>query len=300
MLIIIFVRKDKNTMPPLSPVYKTILRNHLRVIEDKNSHYLPDDRSPVGRPRKLSDDEALTSIFFVLETGCQWRNTRLPPGVSWQTVYDRFRKWSAHNVFEIAFHDLVKWYLKVSPKFRGGRKDSLCIDTTYVKNVFGQRGHILGRNHTDRGRLATKVSMACDSSGTPICFRFHPGNRNDIKTLGCLLNEGVRKLKSVKFPSQFQDLYGDRGYDSANCRSIATSHGLEPVIPRRRTRGAPPRVRGVVEEQEATRYVVEQTFGIFDLFRRLKVRYDGLATTFKSFHFLAAGILVGQRLGKQV
>jgi IS5 family transposase len=104
----------------------------------------------------------------------------------------------------------------------------------------------------------------------------------------------------VNFPTQFRSLYGDRGYDSANCRSIAQGHGLDTVIPRRRSGGAPARVRGVVEEQEATRYVVEQTFGIFDLFRRLKVRYDGLASTFKSFHFMAAGLIVGQRMGKQV
>jgi putative transposase len=289
-------------MPQISPVYKTILRNHLQVVEEKRNHsYVrPPDRSPVGRPRKLSDDDALNSIFFVLETGCQWRNAPPPPGVSWQTVYDRFRYWTKHNVFEHAFNDLVKWYLKVSPRVRGGNRDVLCVDTTYVKNVFGLRGEVLGRNHTDRGRLATKVSMACDSTGTPICFRFHPGNRNDIRTLGCLLDEGVRKLKTVNFPTQFRSLYGDRGYDSANCRSIAQGHGLDTVIPRRRSGGAPARMRGVVEEQEATRYVVEQTFGIFDLFRRLKVRYDGLAPTFKSFHFMAAGLIGGQRMGKQV
>jgi hypothetical protein len=40
------------------------------------------------------------------------------------------------------------------------------------------------------------------------------------------------------------------------------------VIPRRRSGGAPARMRGVVEEQEATRYVVEQTFGIFDRVRK--------------------------------
>ena len=286
----------------ITPVYKIIFKNHIRLI-NSNTQPLLVGRSKTGRPQKLSDEGALESIFHVLETGSQWRSARTPPGVKWQTVYDRFRKWSSHGVFEKSFHDLVKWYLKVSPRTRGGRKDSICVDTTYVKNVFGRKDQILGRNHTDRGRKATKVSIACDSKGTPLCFRFHPGNRNDIRTLGCLFEEGVRKLKSVKFPSQFKEVFADRGYDSENCRSIVRSHGLEPEIPKRSRRGQGQghvrrdiNRRWRVDEGEKTRYVVEQTFGIFDLFRRLKVRYDGLASTFKSFHFFAAGVLVGKRL----
>ena len=297
--------KSPKKMPKISSVFKTVVRNHIYLHEEKTRINLPPDRNHVGRPRKLSNDKAIESIFFVLETGCQWRNLPMSHDVRWQTVYDRFRLWSDNSIFEHAFNDLVKWYLKVSPKVQRGSKDVLCVDTTYVKNVFGRRGEILGRNCTDRGRLATKVSMACDSNGTPMCFKFHPGNRNDIKTLGHLLDEGARKLKGVHFPRQFSTLYADRGYDSAKCRSIASGYNLDTVIPTRRRRGQqhdnhPRRIPGVVEEHEATRYVVEQTFGIFDLFRRLKVRYDGLATSFKSFHFLAAGVIVGQRIEKQI
>ena len=293
-------KKNKTKMPKMSSIFRTVMVNHLRIFDEKikTQISISEDRCIGGRPRKLTNDDALKTIFYVLETGCQWRNAPTPQDIGWQTVYSRYRMWSENRIFEHAFNDLVKWYLKVSPKVRNGAKDSLCVDTTYVKNVFGKRGQILGRNHTDRGRQATKVSMACDSSGTPLCFRFHPGNRNDIKTLGHLLDEGVRKLKAVNFPCQFKKLFADRGYDSAKCRDITAGVGLVPVIPKRRKKGDPPRPPGI-EEHENTRYVVEQTFGIFDLFRRLKVRYDGLATSFKSFNFFAAGIIVGQRIEKQ-
>jgi transposase len=47
---------------------------------------------PWGRPREHSYREILNGIFYVMKTGCQWRNLPhdLPP---WSTVHDYYRQW---------------------------------------------------------------------------------------------------------------------------------------------------------------------------------------------------------------
>jgi transposase len=51
-----------------------------------------------GRPR-LDDRQAMTAIFYALETGCGWK--ALPRGLGApSTIHDRFREWSAAGVFD--------------------------------------------------------------------------------------------------------------------------------------------------------------------------------------------------------
>ena len=54
------------------------------------------------------------------------------------------------RLFEDAFYNLSRTYTtnNIYP---------IIADTSYVKNVSGR--DVIGRNHTDRGRMATKVSM---------------------------------------------------------------------------------------------------------------------------------------------
>ena len=148
----------------------------------------------------------------------------------------------------------------------------LVVDTSFVKNVYGR--DLLGRNRPDRGRNATLVSLCTNERGTPLAMCFHRANKSDQKSLGHLLQTCKRKL-----PEQFSSssrLYADKGYDSRANRSLAESYGLTPVIPRRNGR-----------DSGKQRYVVEQTFGLIDQFRRLRVRYERTLICFKSFHFLA-------------
>ena len=116
-----------------------------------------------GRPRKVSTVEVLQSIFYVCKTGCQWSAAKCPDGVSYKTIYHRFNVWSRRRVFEDCFYNLAKSYLRQ-------RQLPLIADTSYVKNISG-RG-VLGRNHTDRGRMSTKVSILTDSKRIPLCLCF--------------------------------------------------------------------------------------------------------------------------------
>ena len=153
------------------------------------------------------------------------------------------------------------------------------MDTSYVKNVYGR--DVTGPNPTDRGRPATKTSLMTDSHGTPLCCVFHRGNKSDALTLRHLLHTASRRKVNI---NRFDSLLGDKGYDSSTCRSLYATHNLKPMIPKRQTK-----------DMHRGRYVIEQTFGILDQFRRVTVRYECLIRSFKSFHFLALATIVSNR-----
>jgi transposase len=131
-----------------------------------------------------------------------------------------------------------------------------------------------------QGRRATKVSLMTDSCGTPLCSVFHKANKHDSQTLKHLLSTATRKTGGVV--SHYDELLADKGYDSRDCRLTCATFGLRASISQRRTR-----------EGDKRRYVVEQTFGILDQFRRIRVRYDALISHFKSFHYLAMIHIIG-------
>ena len=166
-------------------------------------------------------------------------------------------------MFERAWFDMARWYKRVRPtdarRRSRHRARTAVVDTSFVKNVHGR--DVLGRNPTDRGRNATKVSMLTDARGTPLALTFHRANRHDSKTLAHTL--GVAE-HTVGIREWMGTTPADKGYDARTCREACVAHGLRPVISRR---GSPCDRRA-----NATRVVVEQTFGMLDQFRRIRIR----------------------------
>ena len=102
-----------------------------------------------------------------------------------------------------------------------------CIDSSYVKNKYGQK--CVGKNHTDRGRKALKLSLITDQNGIAFSVTTDPGNRPDVTLLSSSLEGMLLNLESLPF-------FADRGYDSRKNRRICTSYGLQDRIFRRKTK----------------------------------------------------------------
>jgi len=58
----------------------------------------PKPKKKPGRPR-MDDRKAMTAIFYVLRTGCQWNALPRTLGAS-STVFERFQEWTRAGVFE--------------------------------------------------------------------------------------------------------------------------------------------------------------------------------------------------------
>jgi transposase len=143
-------------------------------------------KCPQGRKRKASLAYLLDRILYICRTGCQWINLPVET-VSPKTVFRHFTVWSRACIFEGAFYDEVR--------IKTVRSKILVADTSFVKNVYGR--DVLGKNPTDRGRRATKISLLTDGLGMPVTAVFHQANRSDCKTLPHLLTTANRKVPGI-------------------------------------------------------------------------------------------------------
>jgi transposase len=96
---------------------------------------------PRGRTRH-SRREMLNAIFYVLRTGCQWRDLPhdYPP---WKAVYGQFFRWKHKGLFQ-KIHDSLRYSLREALGRNGhasvGIADSQSIKTTEKKGFVGMTG----------------------------------------------------------------------------------------------------------------------------------------------------------------
>jgi transposase len=58
----------------------------------------PKKKKKAGRPR-MDDRKAMSAIFYILRTGCQWKALPRSLGAP-STVHDRFQEWQQAGVFK--------------------------------------------------------------------------------------------------------------------------------------------------------------------------------------------------------
>jgi IS5 family transposase len=94
-------------------------------------------------------------------------------------------------------------------------------------------------------------------------------------------------------PSCPNEVWADRGYDSAtNLRGLAT-RGITPHISRRRKRGQGRQQR---DPEGKHRSPIERTHSWLQSFRRLMIRWDIRADIHQAFYTLAQAIICHRRL----
>lgn len=62
-------------------------------------------KKKIGRPR-MDDRKAMTAIFYITRTGCQWKALPRSLGAS-STVHDRFQQWRKDGIFKQMWIDDV-------------------------------------------------------------------------------------------------------------------------------------------------------------------------------------------------
>jgi len=82
------------------------------VLWDRIIPLLPSrkKKKKAGRPR-MNDRKAMSAIFYVLRTGCQWNALPRSLGAS-STVHDRFQEWMSAGVFKRMWIDGLSAYDK--------------------------------------------------------------------------------------------------------------------------------------------------------------------------------------------
>jgi len=120
----------------------------------------------------------------------------------------------------------------------------------------------------------------------PLRIVIGPGNEHDSKRLLELVGDLDWK------PGQ---LYADAAYDTEHMRRSLESMGVEPNIPVNPRNGRKPRPYNT-ELYKRMRSAVERFFGWLKSFRRIILRYERLASTYKALATIAS-IIIHLRYG---
>jgi transposase len=122
-------------------------------------------------------------------------------------------------------------------------------------------------------RKGTKIHAVVDQSSMPLYFTVGPGNEHDSRRLQELV-DGLS--------GRPRELYADAAYDTENVRRGLESMGVEPNIPVNPRNGRRPRPYNL-ELYKRMRSAVERFFGWLKSFRRIVIRYERLAVTYRAF-----------------
>src|SRR3989344_948792 len=94
-----------------------------------------------GRPRS-DDRRVVNAIFFVLHTGCQWKEIPRERYGPYSTAANRLRRWQKNGTWERIQSTLLLVLL---------REEKLNLNTTYLDGslIASKRGDVLHRESTE-------------------------------------------------------------------------------------------------------------------------------------------------------
>jgi transposase len=230
-----------------------------------------------GRP-PTAHRTVLKVIWFVLVTGCRWKDVPQEMGCCGETARTRLQAWELAGLWN-QLHHLLLNMLNHEEQLH---LETTIIDTTQVRAFGG--GDATGPSPVDRRKKGTKYTLLVDRDGVPLVIRAVPANRSDhreiLPAVASFPTVGGKPGRPRTHPDR---LYADAGFDSEPNRSILRWLGIEPHIRyRNRKHGS---------HLGRVRWVVERTISWIKGLRRMRVRYDRSATSIDAWTTIAAAVV---------
>lgn len=230
-----------------------------------------------GRPPK-THHTVLKVIWFVLVTGCRWKDVPIEMGCCGETARTRMQGWEAAGIWD-QLHHLLLAMLNHEKQLH---LETVIVDTTQVRAFGG--GDSTGPSPVDRRKKGTKFTLLVDRDGVPLVVRAVPANRSDqLEILPAALDFPVVGGKPGRPLTHPKQLYADAGFDCEATRILLRWLGIEPHI-RRRNSDHGSRLGRV-------RWVVERTISWIKGLRRMRVRYDRSQASIDAWTSIAAAVV---------
>ena len=241
---------------------------------------LPAEKQPGpegGRPPS-GHYSVLKVIWFVLVTGCRWKDVPKEMGCCGETARTRLQAWERAGIWN-QLHQLLLTMLRQENELH---LETAIIDSTQVRAFGG--GDATGPSPVDRRKKGTKYTLLVDRDGVPLVIHAVPANRSDHREILPVVTSFPAVPGKPGSPRTHPDkLYADAGYECEATRSVLRWPGIEPHI-RHRDGGHGSHLGRV-------RWVVERTISWIKGLRRIRVRYDRSATSIDAWTTLAAAVV---------
>ncbi len=229
--------------------------------------------------RKYPLREVLNALLYVAKTGTPWAYLPhdFPP---YKIVHEQAMRWFERGCFETLLHDLR--LLVRRDALREDEPTAAIVDSRTLRST-PESGHRAGWDGAKRCK-GTKVHMMVDTLGDFITFLASPANEQDRAHIhdACLEAQQVTG-------ANIEVVFADQGYTGKTAASDAAEMGVELVVVKR-----PEGEKGFVLLPR--RWVVERSFAWLSRFRRLGRDLERLSSTLIGFHFLAASVLLANKL----
>jgi len=248
-------------------------------FQDLEPHLPPEKTiGPQGGRPPICHRAVVKVIWFVLVTGNRWQDVPLELGCSGRTAHRRLREWETLGIW-----DRLHVHLLTLLKKAGKLDPHIAIVDSVIVRAFGG-GEDTGPSPVDRRKKGAKHTLMVDRNGVPVAIRTAPANASDHTQILPIVLEFPRIGGTPGRPKELPDtVYADRGYDSDDTRALLHWLGVEPFIAKRKTAHG----SGLGK----VRWVVERTISWLKGFRRMRVRYERLATMQCAWNTLAASAI---------
>lgn len=156
-----------------------------------------------GRPREISYQEILNAIFYVLKTGCGWRE--LPHDFpKWKTVYHYFRQFRLYGLWEEINEKIHKAVRE--KEGRAAEPTAMIIDCQSVKSAEG--GEAIGFDGGKKVHGRKRVLLT-DTLGFARLVKVVAGDMHDSFAGYQLLH---KLLEQPHLLSQVRRIFADGGF----------------------------------------------------------------------------------------
>jgi transposase len=241
---------------------------------------LPVERQPGpkgGRP-PIGHHTVLRVIWFVLVTGCRWKDVPEEMGCCGETARTRLQAWELADIWN-QLHQLLLTMLRQENELH---LETAIIDSTQVRAFGG--GDATGPSPVDRRKKGTKYTLLVDRDGVPLVIHAAPANRSDhVEILPTVLDYPHVGGQPGRPRTRPDKLYGDAGYDCEATRSLLRWLGIVPHIRRRNSEHG--------SHLGRVRWVVERTISWIKGLRRMRVRYDRSGISIDAWTTIAAAVV---------